>query len=490
MSTIDLTLQRIRLLLSYLPPYRRPTCHIAGTNGKGSVSAILSSVLLSSSPPLSVGRFNSPHLVSVLDSIVINNKPVAASTYAEARAEVEYADKQHQVGASNFELLTSTALMIFERAALDMVVMEVGMGGRLDATNAISNECVMVSALTAVDLDHQAFLGKNVSAIAKEKAGISRKGKPFVMGRQNYSEVDDVVRREIAQVGGDLVLSNDPVRRDWYGDIDSAFSSNASLSDGTFMELPFQPVTVSMPCFEKPIFARLPLFGDHQLANLGVASSIVSELITHPSCVHLGLRNKITPVTVAHGIQSTSWPGRLSFHSFTPSSGKKFQVLVDGAHNRASALALSKFISDILSRVSERADRRLRFGLTYILGLSHSPQKTPYDTLQPLFASVTTDLPNLDVSINVATVGFTIPDNMPWVEVVPPTEIRSTIGKFDAGVQSWSPEWLPSQESELHRALEWAASTFDTVDVGLIVVAGSLYVVADFYRGLVPRVLW
>lgn len=455
--SIDLTLQRLHVLLSHLPPYRRPTCHIAGTNGKGSVSAILSSILLASSPPLSVGRFNSPHLVSVLDSIVINNRPVTAGVYAEARSKVEKVDKQHGVGASSFELLTSTALMIFEKAVLDIVVMEVGMGGRLDATNAISDECVAVSALTAVDLDHQAFLGGSVEAIAREKAAIARKGKPFVLGGQNHAAVDEVARSLVAELGGDLVSSTDAVRR------------NSGESIGTLLQPSSQSVTVFMPCFEQPVLAKLPLHGDHQLANLGIATTMASQLLTHPACAHLGLRSRITPVTVATGIESTSWPGRLSFHSYIASNGNKITVLADGAHNRASAQTLSIYISSMLSRRAADSE----FNLTYVLALSHSPPKTPRDTLEPLLATCPPH-----VSVNVAAVGFSPPEGMPWIRSVPPTEIVQVVTDLNTSINSYH----NSGEGGIVDALDWAASV--TGKDGLIVVAGSLYLVADFYRTL------
>ena len=122
--SIDLSLNRIRLLLSHLPTYRQPTCHIAGTNGKG-VSALLSSILQALSPPLSVGRFNSPHLLSLRDSIVIDSRPIAVDVYDQVRGEVERLDQELGAQATEFEVLTSTAMMVFERLKLDIMVMEV-----------------------------------------------------------------------------------------------------------------------------------------------------------------------------------------------------------------------------------------------------------------------------------------------------------------------------------------------------------------------------
>src|SRR6266545_3197449 len=140
--SIDLTLERLKKQVSYLPSYTRPTLHIAGTNGKGSVSALLTSILLHSDPPLSVGRFNSPHLVSIYDSITLNDVPVSHSLYNLIRAEVEDADKKHETKLSSFEIVTVVALQVFERSNVDIVVLEVGMGGRLDATNIVSDETI------------------------------------------------------------------------------------------------------------------------------------------------------------------------------------------------------------------------------------------------------------------------------------------------------------------------------------------------------------
>jgi dihydrofolate synthase len=170
--SIDLSLDRLRILVNHLPPYTRPTCHIAGTNGKGSVSALVSSILQSS---LNVGRYNSPHLVSIYDCITINNIPVSSALYNAARAEVTEKDFEKGTKLSSFEILTLTALRVFEREQVDVAVVEVGMGGRLDATNIIPDDTILVSALTAVDVDHQFYLGDTVGKIALEKAGIARK---------------------------------------------------------------------------------------------------------------------------------------------------------------------------------------------------------------------------------------------------------------------------------------------------------------------------
>jgi len=452
--SIDLGLNRIRLLLSHLPTYRRPTCHIAGTNGKGSVSALLSSILQASSPPLSVGRFNSPHLLSIRDSIVINSKPVPADVYDRVRGEVEKLNRELGAEASKFEVLTSTAMVIFETLGLDIVVMEVGMGGRLDATNAIPDDAVVVSALTSVDLDHQGFLGNTVTEIAREKVGIARRGKPFVLGRQKFHEVEEVVRNAVLgnDVGGYLVRATEPLP-----------SEDQDPHGHT-------PVSISLPCFPEPLEGKLPLHGSHQLSNLGVASTIVSELLTHPSCSHLKLGGRITPRTFAVGLAKANWPGRLSFHTLP--SGKS--ILVDGAHNQGSAQTLADFIATLLPSPITTNNP---FSITYILGLSHSPPKRPLDTLAPLFSSSLLAVPPANVTVNVAALHFSPPDDMPWVKAEPPSMIYDAARALCPHAKLWSPG---EGEGGLSDALDWAASV--SGDGGLVVLAGSLYLVADFYR--------
>lgn len=176
-----------------------------GTNGKGGVTAITSSILRSTSPPISVGRYNSPHLVTVHDSVTINDIPVDTETYDSVRSEIESVDREHGAKPTNFELLTLTALQIFERTKVDIAVVGVGMGGGLDATNIIADEAILVSALTNVDLDHQATLSNTVSEITKEKAAIARNGRPFVLGPQRYPEIVDTVKEVVEDRGAELV---------------------------------------------------------------------------------------------------------------------------------------------------------------------------------------------------------------------------------------------------------------------------------------------
>jgi dihydrofolate synthase len=543
--SIDLSLDRLRILISHLPPYTRPTCHIAGTNGKGSVSALVSTILQSSSTSLKVGRYNSPHLVSIYDCITIDNIPVLPASYNVAHAEVTEKDFEKGTKLRSFEILTLTALRVFEREQVDVAVVEVGMGGRLDATNIIPDDTVLVSALTAVDLDHQFLLGDTVGKIALEKAGIARKKTPFVLGFQNPAHAQQVVasvKKAVDEVGAVLVPAITVLKRDWDTTVDGPPPESFSLLSSSSQLPPPQPVKISLPCFSSPLQALLPLYGAHQLDNLGTALTMINALLTDPSCEEKLIRNSsthgstlmslkdvMTLESVARGIKETKWPGRLSFHTVhlpsSPSTPNKappppFLVLADGAHNSASAKTLSDYITHLLHQTTVstkegsnyQAARQNQFGInfniTYILSLSHSPPKTPLQTLSPLFSpGSTVEFGDIAASmtISVGLLRFTPPEGMPWIKCTPPTEVKEVVKGLIPDADVWvvpdaadvdakTPEGKKS-ESALEKALRWAAGKRketgeDGVEqANLVVLAGSLYLVADFYRFLDQLVL-
>jgi folylpolyglutamate synthase len=415
---------------------------------------------------LNVGRYNSPHLTSILDCIVINGDPVDERLYTSVRTAVERVDSDLGTKLSNFELLTLTALQIFERVGVDIAVVEVGMGGRLDATNIIPNEAILVSAITSVDLDHQAFLGNTVSAIAKEKAEIARPGRPFVLGPQKYPDVVDVVKRVISGKNSDLVPLIDVHR------LEDPGSSKTS-----FCKIPFHPpsrnrISCHLPNFKQDITAELPLQGDHQVENLSTALTTISALLTHANSLDLKLLDRLSPLAVTQGIKDTQWQGRLSFH--TISTPRPLPVLVDGAHNPASAKTLAAYINWSLSMSTDST-----IDLVYIIALSHSPPKTPLETLSPLLPPNICDVGSR-VKLHVATVDFSPPEGMPWVKPVPPVELSRTIRAVDRSIDLWDANGEVAPGASLLPALEWAANRIG--DAGLVVIAGSLYLVADFYR--------
>ncbi|KIK79519.1 hypothetical protein PAXRUDRAFT_834059 [Paxillus rubicundulus Ve08.2h10] len=478
--SISLTLDRIQCLAARLDPYTRPTIHVAGTNGKGSVTCIIASILRASG--LSVGRFNSPHLVSVHDSILINGQPVSSLAYDHARTLVLNADRELKTKASSFELLTLTALQVFEVARLDIVVVEVGMGGRHDATNIIPNDCILVSALTAVDLDHQKFLGDTIELITEHKAGIARPGKPFVLGPQKHPAVEPAARRVVESPGirGHFTIST-PVQRGSLG-----VESCSSLFARPFVLPPGQPIQFHSAAFPSPIHANLPLHGAHQLDNLALSLSVISTLLTCTSPqIPLEISNRITSKTVSAGIDTVSWPGRLSFHRLPRSIIKgspcdPLTVLVDGAHNAASAETLASYISELMAPLEPRS----KLHVTYILGLSHSPPKSPSETLSPVLSRHSPEDPR--VKVRVATLRFTPPEGMPWVTPVAPSAIRETVLQLISlsDEDMWSASDDGPVDGQLQSALEWAEAGQAACGEceKLAVLAGSLYLVADFYR--------
>jgi len=459
--SIDLSLDRLQKVILHLPVYTRPTCHIAGTNGKGSVTAILSSILLSASPPLKVGRYNSPHLISLTDSITINHEPVDPELYSSVRALVQRVDDKLATRLSSFELLTLTALHIFEQIRVDVAVVEVGMGGSLDATNIIPDQAILVSALTNVDLDHQAFLGDTVQAIAREKTEIARFGKPFVLGSQNRPEVVDVVKAVLLEKESIL----EPLL------VVHRVNNPAEMSRVSLRTVPFQPPQENRVCFHLPTFnetitAILPLHGAYQIENLATALSVVSVLLVKANPLQSMLLDRISPLTVKRGIENVNWRGRLSFH--TISVPRPLTVLVDGAHNPASAKTLYDYVKWIVAQSTDET-----VDVVYIIALSHSPSKNPSDILSPL-------LSHDRIRLHIALLDFSPPDGMPWVKPVAPTELAKVVRDLIPDIDHWVADPARIPGTQLSDAIAWAAERVD--ESGLVVVAGSLYLVADFYR--------
>lgn len=424
---MDLSLSRVCSLLALLPRYTRPTIHIAGTNGKGSVTAFLDSILRQAH--FRTGRFNTPHLLEIRDSISIDGYPLSLNAYNAIRSGVE---KANAVGATTFELLTATALQAFENEGVDVAILEVGLGGRLDATNVIPDDVILISGIASVDLDHQAILGNTVQQIAREKAGIARKNKVLVLSGQKHPSVCEAVVRAVEDVGGTVVLAKDVVA--------VTAAKNREVDDVSFTS---GQITITYD--GHTISTNMPLLGLHQLDNASLAVAIIMLLRQLPSFKH------ITDDHISQGIAQTNWPGRLERRVVTLTNGASVEVLVDGAHNPASASALNDYLSAAIQRVPR----------TFVIALSYSPPKTPRSILEQL----------LRQGDRVAAVSFSPVEGMPWVKSVPldnVTGVASDLLNVPDSV---------AQFASLQEALSWAASWRCP-----IVLCGSLYLVSDFYR--------
>jgi len=311
---VKLGLDVERALLGRLgdPHNDYPGIHVAGTNGKGSVCALLDSMLRSAG--LRTGLFTSPHLVRFNERIRVDGEEVDDERLAELAMAVEDAsdDVATELGreATFFECATAMALRHFRDANVRMAVIETGMGGRLDATNVVSP---VVSVITRIGLDHMAHLGPDIESIAAEKCGIIREGVPVVCGETDETALA-VIRREAARRNAPLVYAPECVSiRRLSQDLDGQKIAveSAGASYGT---------------------TSCGLLGEHQLENLATAIATVE---TMAGVVGIDFPGD----AVREGAACVSWPGRCQLLRRDP------PVILDGAHNSAAAAALARTVT-------------------------------------------------------------------------------------------------------------------------------------------------
>lgn len=293
-------LSRMEELLSQLgDPHRAyHSVHVAGTKGKGSTTAMIESVLRAAG--LRTGMYTSPHLHTFRERIRLDGQPISEE---EVAAQVErmlpILDARPEVTV--FEIITALAMRVFSEHKVDVGVFEVGMGGRLDATNVLTP---LVSVITSISLDHIKVLGDTIEAIAGEKAGIIKPGVPAVTAPQR-PEALEVLRAACAARGADLIhVGSDWGWRPTSSDLDGQRLSIHARGPGT-----------------KPRYQglRIPLLGDHQAENACTAVAAVEVLRQR------GL--SIPDKAVRRGLATVSWPGRMEILGRAP------LLVVDGAHN-------------------------------------------------------------------------------------------------------------------------------------------------------------
>jgi dihydrofolate synthase / folylpolyglutamate synthase len=293
-------LARTRSLLAALgdPQDAFEVALVAGTNGKGSTVALLDAMLRAprherTAAPDPVGRFVSPHLTRFGERFTVDGRPLADAALADALRDVR--PHAERLGATFFEVLVAVAALAFVRAGVGRAVLEVGMGGRLDATNASEPT---LSVITQIALDHEAVLGPDVATIAGEKAGVLRSGRPAVTSAEGVALA--VVRRRAAELGADLTVVDEV---------------GAELRDLGWAGVELRGLG--------PAPIRAPLLGAHQARNLAAAA--------------LAARAWGTPWdAVVAGAAAVRWPGRLE-----RMEALGCLWLLDGAHNPAGARALA-----------------------------------------------------------------------------------------------------------------------------------------------------
>ena len=312
---IKLGLDQIRALLERLgrPDRAVPSIVVAGTNGKGSVTAMLERGLRAAG--YRTGRYTSPHLVHLEERFAIDGVPIAPAEFDVLAGRVRQAADTLASPPSFFEATTAVALEAFRNAGVDVAVLEVGMGGRLDATNAVASRAV---AITAVDLDHEAYLGDTIEAVTREKAGVIKPGGLTVLG-DNPTVVRDIVQEACAAVASRFVVATDGV------------SSDASMTGGRLV------VALTTPRAAYPALT-LALRGRHQLSNAITAIRLLEELNA------AGLW-RIPSEAIRTAVERVEWPGRLELRTW-----RRHPVLIDGAHNPAGARALAQYIREVYRR--------------------------------------------------------------------------------------------------------------------------------------------
>ncbi len=315
LSQADFTLERMQALAAALgqPQQAYPSLHVAGTNGKGSVVALCAAALQEQG--YRVGSFTSPHWEGALAGIRINRVPVPLAELEASFASMQPALAERE-DWTHFEVVTALAFQHFARAGVDVAVIEVGLGGRLDATNVIAPT---VSLITPIDLEHTTILGATVTAIAGEKAGIIKSsvpggtGVPVVMAPQP-TEAEEVIRA-VAERHGARVF-----------EVGKEFSFDRGPAD-----LSGQQLTVWHA--DETASLRIALLGAHQVANAATAYAALKVASEH------GLR--IGDEAIARGFADARWPGRFEVLRAEP------PVVIDAAHSphaaRALAAALDEF---------------------------------------------------------------------------------------------------------------------------------------------------
>jgi dihydrofolate synthase/folylpolyglutamate synthase len=334
-------LAHMRVLLGALghPEEKLECVLIAGTNGKGSTAATLASILQASG--LKTGLYTSPHLLRINERIRVNGSPIGDDEFAllhdvvDRTAERLVGEGELPWHPSFFEMLTAMAFEYFSRSRPDVLVLEVGMGGRLDATNVVDPR---ISVITDIALDHQKYLGNSVSEIAREKVGIIREG-GVVVTLPQMPDANDIIGNAILDLGaravsaGPFVPPVSPGSAEFWENAKKHLTAeNAECAEKTWgtprSRYPLQVMG-------QQIMVESPLLGRHQLRNIALAIAAAEEL-------HNQGFAQVTATTIERGIRETHWPGRFQV---VPAAGGAPEVVLDVAHNPAGAWALRSTLS-------------------------------------------------------------------------------------------------------------------------------------------------
>jgi dihydrofolate synthase / folylpolyglutamate synthase len=344
---VHLGLEAIQQLLADLgnPHLRVPIIHVAGSNGKGSVCAYLSAVLTHAG--YRVGRYTSPHLVRWNERICLNEQPITTSDFTQVLQQVEAAIRPDLPSPTQFEVITAAMWLYFAQQQVDIAVVEVGLGGRLDATNVCDRP--LVSIIVSISREHWQRLGSTLGQIAREKAGILKPYCPAVIG-QLPAGAQTVIAQRVGELACPVVYPEPAVLAAPEAaepGSDSHETNLAQVGDpisNSEKDLPSASAPLASPSYPwviaQGIHYQLPLAGEIQRYNSALAIAAFKILQQQ------GWQRLSDPV-IAEGMAQAKWPGRLQWLTW-----KDHQLLVDGAHNPASAQVLRHYVESLSSPLS------------------------------------------------------------------------------------------------------------------------------------------
>ncbi|KAJ2215049.1 folylpolyglutamate synthase, partial [Coemansia sp. RSA 518] len=486
--------------------------HVAGTNGKGSVCALVSEALTAAG--YNVGTFNSPHFLEPYDAVRIQNTAIPATEYTHLQSWIRTLDSTQTDKLSIFEQTTVLALWWFAQSDVDVAVVEVGMGGLRDATNVFSSVRngigSLVQCICPVDEDHLGMIGNNIEEIALEKSGIMRPGSWIVVANQERSEAFHKIRQEAHRTSPGRIIN---VRRQPTTDIhvpnfviDSSDvpghvrASSELPSWATFkgtgkrclrVKYPPSPETYlkstkpKEPQSKQPTKSKtevdlpLELPGYYQAGNASVAFYALDVLRTHYGFTRL------TDSAIQVGFQNVRWPGRLSWlniahralipgasdaRSESPNdtvSERLYEwVLADGAHNEPAAVELRKYVDTTLRRISQQ--RYIRMARSRSSGTVCVRWVVGFTQGKDMRAILARLVQPGDI---VWAVPFDQPKEMPWISCERPEQIAQT-ARAVSGIRV---ETFDCLKDAVDRLSACSADTY------LNVVCGSLYLVANVF---------
>jgi dihydrofolate synthase/folylpolyglutamate synthase len=408
-KSFKLGLDRIRRLLDHLgnPHLSYRVIHVAGTNGKGSVCSMIAAGLRAAG--LRTGLYTSPHLLEPTERIRIDGTEISKDVFLETfqvvhqEAEAMLARGELDAHPTYFETLTAMAFVAFREAKVDMAVIEVGLGGRLDATNVVEPE---LTVITSIGYDHEAWLGHSLASIATEKAGIVKAGVPVLSDPQS-EDAWLVIQQRASQVNAPLYPSSAWQQEDLYVDAEGA---QFTLRAGN-----------------RTLDIRCPLAGAFQAENARIAAAALDLVGIDGDAIERGIRN-------------VEWRGRVQKVGSSP------DIYLDGAHNPAGCRALAEFI------------QMVRGGRKVWLVFGAMRDKAIGEMTEALFGTAD------------------------YLVLTAPNQARALHPQSLADMVEKVPHTIAPTVPEAIRVIRQAAPE------DLVVIAGSLFLVAEAYALLLPPV--